>query len=148
MLSAQDDRSPTRNGSQPGRKVMRTERFVIENPKWRPNSTTAFTITYVAGGDPVSGPQVLECYAEYEDLPADHPLRRQYERDMAAWRSHKKARPPQPLRLHWYMVAEDGASAERIRQAWFDGEEALANGGEDADTELLRNYLRKKHSIP
>jgi hypothetical protein len=46
------------------------------------------------------------------------------------------------------MVAEDGASAERIRQAWFDGEEALANGGEDADTELLRNYLRKKHSIP
>ena len=127
--------------------MIRTEEFVIEDPMSRPDSTTAFTITYVAKENPVSEWQVLECYAEYEDLPADHPLLQQYEKDMVAWRSREKAKPPQPLRLHWHMVAEDGVSTERIRRAWFDGEKALGNGGEDADTELLRNYLRKKHGI-
>jgi hypothetical protein len=42
------------------------------------------------------------------------------------------------------MIAEEGVGAERIRRAWLDGEKALGNGGDDADTRLLCNYLRKK----
>ena len=86
-----------------------------------------------------------ECYAEYEDLPADHPLRQRYDTDMEAWLRREKARPPQPLRLHWHIVAEDGVSAERVRRTWLDGEDALMDGGEPVVTELLRNYLRRKY---
>ena len=126
-------------------KVIRTEDFVLEDPIMRPDSTTAFTITYVEKRDPVSESQVLECYTEYEDLPADHPLRQRYDTDMETWLRREKARPPQPLRLHWHMVAEDGVSAERVRRAWLDGEDALMDGGEPVVTELLRNYLRRKY---
>lgn len=126
--------------------VLRREGFVLENPMKRPASTTAFTITYVAKEDPAAESSVLECYAEYEDLPADHPLSQRYEKHMQAWLRGEKAKPPQPIRLHWYFVVEEGVSSEQVQRAWFDAEDALSDGREGADTEqLLRNYLRKKH---
>lgn len=127
------------------RRVIRTEGFVLEDPITRPGSTTAFTITFVEKEQQASESRVLECYAEYEDLPDGHPLQERYRTQLAAWLHRGDAKPPHPLRLHWHMVAEEGVRSERVRQAWLLGEDALMRGGEGAVTQLLRNYLRRKY---
>ncbi len=109
-------------------------------------SNYVVTVSWVEWEYSTATPHILGRYAEYEDLPRDHPTWLEYEARLAEWEAaaeHDEEEPDIPLRLHGYFVVEEGVSREELLAAINELSQAMDE--ESAQFELLRNYLLKKH---
>ena len=110
-------------------------------------SAHIITVTWVAPADNTS-PRVLECYLDYDPLPKDHPRIKEYEAKLANWAETSGddgEEPGEPIREHWYIVAEQGVELGDIGDAVSDAETAVDDAPQEARDDLVRRYLEKKY---
>ena len=105
------------------------------------------TVTWVVP-DNERSPHVLECYLDYEPLKKDHPHIERYEAELAKWTQTSgddREEPAEPIRDHWYLVAEQGVELADITDAVLNADVAVDNAPQEARDELVRRYLEKKY---
>ena len=110
-------------------------------------SAHIITVTWVVPDDHTS-PRVLECYLDYEPLPRDHPRAKKYEADLDNWAETSgddRLEPDEPIREHWYLVAEQGVELADIKDAVTDLDTAVAIAPEEVRDDLVRRFLEKKY---